>query len=140
MPHTPPCKLLLPRPPAVPLKLIATRRASAAAIFNSLCGPGGKYDTVREALKDLDSLSPDGTLSREDVKLYLKENYILKFVDFYTGMVRGAVSEEAVDTIMDLCDKNGDGAINYEEFSSVVMAGANTYYDMTVAQRGVAII
>jgi len=108
-------------------------------IFNSLCGPGGKYDTVREALKDLDATS-DGWLERDEIKLYLKENYILKFVDFYTGMTRGVIDEATVDTIMDVVDANGDGKINYNEFSSVVMAGANTYYDMEVAQRGVAII
>jgi len=108
-------------------------------IFNSLCGPGGKYDTVREALKDLDQ-QRDGWLTRDEIKLYLRENYILKYMDGYTGMVRGSIDEPTVDTIMDIVDGNGDGKINYEEFSKVVMAGANTYYDMEVAQRGVAII
>jgi hypothetical protein len=108
-------------------------------IFNSLCGPGGKYDTVREALKDLDATS-DGTLERDEIKLYLRENYILQYVDFYTGITRGVIDEATVDTLMDIVDANNDGRVNYEEFAKVVMAGANTYYDMEVAQRGVAII
>ena len=137
--------------------------------YNSLCGPGGKYDTVREALKDLDATSdgtlerdeikcsprhatrrackcsprrplPTGTLERDEIKLYLRENYILQYVDFYTGITRGVIDEATVDTLMDIVDANNDGRVNYEEFAKVVMAGANTYYDMEVAQRGVAII
>ena len=47
---------------------------------------------------------------------------------------------QVCETLLDLVDKNGDGKINYNEFASEVMAGANTYYSMEVAQHGVAII
>ena len=114
------------------------RTLPLAVIFESLCGSTGKYDTVREALKDLDA-SYDGILSREEIKQYLKDNYILKYTDFYTGQVRGKIDEATVDTIMDAVDKNNDGKIHYDEFSSEVMAGANTYFRMDLPQHGVAI-
>ena len=103
----------------VRLKWVATRRACK-------CSP-------RRPL-------PTGTLERDEIKLYLRENYILQYVDFYTGITRGVIDEATVDTLMDIVDANNDGRVNYEEFAKVVMAGANTYYDMEVAQRGVAII
>uniref|UniRef100_A0A7S2MGS8 EF-hand domain-containing protein n=1 Tax=Haptolina brevifila TaxID=156173 RepID=A0A7S2MGS8_9EUKA len=89
-----------------------------------------KHDTVREALKDLDE-SADGILSREEVLFLLNENYIMKFVDFYTGQTRGQLDEEVVHTLLDLVDKNNDGNIDYDEFSKVVMSGANTYFGGT---------
>jgi hypothetical protein len=51
-----------------------------------------KHDTVREALKDLDE-SSDGTLTRDEIMLLLKEQYIMKYTDFYTGMTRGMIDE-----------------------------------------------
>lgn len=96
-------------------------------IANKLTGAGGKYDTVREALRDIDN-SGDGILSREEVKLLLNEHYLLKYVDFYTGQTRGQIDEAVVDTILDLCDKNNDGEIKCDEFASEVLAGANTYF------------
>ena len=48
--------------------------------------------------------------------------------------------QHVLHTVLDTVDKNGDGIINYDEFASVVMAGANTYYSMEVPQHGVAII
>ena len=74
-----------------------------------------------------------GTLQREEIKLLLNEYYLLKYVDFYTGQTRGALDEVVVDTLIDMVDKNGDGIIGYDEFSSVVMSGANTYFFDNVA-------
>lgn len=108
-------------------------------IMNVLVGPGGRHDTIREALKDLDE-SADGTLQREEIVTFLRENYIYQYTDFYTGQLRGAIAPAVCETLLDLVDKNGDGKINYNEFASEVMAGANTYYSMEVAQHGVAII
>ena len=83
-----------------------------------------KHATVRDALKDVDE-SGDGLLTRDEVKLFLKEQYLLKFKDFYTNQIRGELEEVVVDTLLDMVDANGDGQINYEEFSATVMAGAN---------------
>ena len=83
-----------------------------------------KHATVRDALKDVDE-SGDGVLTRDEVSLFLKEQYLLKFRDFYTNQVRGELDEVVVDTLLDLVDLNGDGKIKYDEFSAVVMAGAN---------------
>lgn len=98
-----------------------------AVIAQKLVGAGGKHDTVREALQDLDE-SKDGTLSREEIIFLLNENYIMKYRDFYTGMERGELSEPVVQTLLDMCDRNGDGKIDYDEFSNIVLAGANTYF------------
>ena len=83
-----------------------------------------KHATVRDALKDVDE-SGDGILTRDEVKLFLKEQYLLKFKDFYTNQVRGELDEVVVETLLDLVDMNGDGKIKYDEFSVVIMAGAN---------------
>ena len=83
-----------------------------------------KHATVRDALKDVDE-SGDGLLTRDEVKLFLKEQYLLKFKDFYTNQIRGELEEVVVNTLLDMVDANGDGQINYEEFSATVMAGAN---------------
>ena len=91
-----------------------------------------KHDTVREALRDIDN-DGSGTLQREEIKLLLNEYYLLKYVDFYTGMTRGALDEVVVDTLLDMVDMNGDGIIMPDEFAKVVMAGANTYFFDNVA-------
>ena len=98
-----------------------------ALISQTLTGPGGKYDTVREALRDIDN-SGDGILSREEVKLLLNEHFLMKYVDFYTGLVRGQLDEVVVDTLLDLVDKNGDGEIKCDEFAKEVLGGSNTYF------------
>jgi hypothetical protein len=96
-------------------------------IEQTLTGAGGKYDTVREALRDIDN-SGDGVLSRDEVKLLLQEHYIMKYKDFYTGQIRGQLDEAVIDTLMDLCDKDGNGIVNADEFSAEVLAGSNTYF------------
>jgi len=102
--------------------------ASAKKVIQeTLTGAGGKYDTVREALRDIDN-GGDGILTREEVKLLLNEHYLLKYVDFYTGMMRGKLDEVVVDTLLDECDLNGDGKIECDEFAKVVLAGSNSYF------------
>lgn len=41
---------------------------------------------------------------------------------------RGQLDEVVIDTLLDLCDKNGDGEINADEFADEVLAGANSYF------------
>jgi len=101
--------------------------AAKKLIAQTLTGAGGKYDTVREALRDIDN-SGDGILQRDEVKLLLNEHYLMKYVDFYTGQTRGQLDEVVIDTLLDLCDKNGDGEINADEFADEVLAGANSYF------------
>ena len=96
-------------------------------IAQTLTGAGGKYDTVREALRDIDN-SGDGILSRDEVKLLLNEHYLMKYTDFYTNITRGQLDEVVVDTLLDLVDANGDGEIKADEFSAMCFAGANTYF------------
>ena len=102
--------------------------AAKKVIMNTLVGPGGRHDTIREALKDLDE-SADGTLQREEIVTFLRENYIYQYTDFYTGQLRGAIAPAVCETLLDLVDKNGDGVIKYDEFAGIVMAGANTYHE-----------
>ena len=103
----------------------AAARATPAKLFPGRENDAGpKHATVRDALKDVDE-SGDGTLTRDEVKLFLKEQYLLKFRDFYTNQIRGELEEVVVDTLLDFVDQNGDGSIKYDEFSAVVMAGAN---------------
>ena len=83
-----------------------------------------KNSTVRAALKDIDE-SGDGVLSREEIKKMLKDFYLLKYYDFYTGQQRGDLDVRVVETLLDEVDTNGDGVIKYDEFSSTVMADAN---------------
>ena len=42
--------------------------------------------------------------------------------------VGGQLDEVVIDTLMDLCDKNGDGKIKADEFASEVLAGSNSYF------------
>lgn len=60
-----------------------------------------------------------------EVKKFLRERNLLKYFDFHTGMTRGDLDPKVVDTLLDLVDQNGDGSINYAEFSNVVMAGVH---------------
>ena len=83
-----------------------------------------KHATVRDALKDVDE-SGDGVLTRKEVKLFLNEQYLLKFVDFYTRETRGELDENVVETLLDLVDENNDGVIKYDEFSKMIMKGVN---------------
>ena len=62
------------------------------------------------------------------MKLLLNEHFLMKYVDFYTGLVRGQLDEVVVDTLLDLVDKNGDGEIKCDEFAKEVLGGSNTYF------------
>jgi len=83
-----------------------------------------KNATVRKALKDLDE-DGSGVLARDEIKKFLKEQNLMKYFDFYTGMTRGELDPKVVDTLLDMVDADGNGEINYDEFSDVVMAGVN---------------
>jgi len=83
-----------------------------------------KHTTVRDSLRTVDE-SGDGTMSREEVKFFLRQQNLLKYRDFYTSEVRGELEEIVVDTLLDVVDANRDGMIKYAEFSNVVMAGSN---------------
>jgi len=83
-----------------------------------------KNSSVRGALKDIDE-SGDGVLSRDEIKKMLQDFYLLKYFDFYTGQTRGDLEVKVVETLLDMVDGNGDGVIRYDEFSQIVMAGAN---------------
>jgi Ca2+-binding EF-hand superfamily protein len=76
---------------------------------------------VRMALKDLDE-SGDGFLTREEIKLKLTEWYLMKYTDFYTGETRGEIEEKTVDTLLDFVDRSGDGKVDYNEFTKVLIA------------------
>ena len=60
-----------------------------------------------------------------EVKKFLREQYLLKYFDFLTGTTRGDLDPKVVETLLDMCDQNEDGVINYVEFSDVIMEGAN---------------
>ena len=83
-----------------------------------------KNATVRAALKDIDE-DGSGCLSRDEIKKMLKDFLLLKYYDFYTGQMRGDLDVKVVETLLDIVDHNEDGVIDYNEFSSVVMEGAN---------------
>ena len=70
----------------------------------------------------------------EEVKLLLNEHFLMKYVDFYTGLVRGQLDEVVVDTLLDLVDKNGDGEIKCDEFAKEVLGGSNTYFFSDMAE------
>ena len=44
---------------------------------------------------------------------------------FPRSQQRGDLDVKVVETLLDFVDENGDGQINYDEFSRVVMEGAN---------------
>lgn len=78
-----------------------------------------KNATVMKALRDVDE-SGDGVLSREEIITLLKQYYLIKYTDFYTGEVRGDLDMFVVDTLLDFVDKTGDGIIDYTEFTKVL--------------------
>ena len=47
---------------------------------------------------------------------------MIKYTDFYTGEVRGDLDEFVIDTLMDFVDKSGDGNVDYNEFTKVLVA------------------
>jgi len=83
-----------------------------------------KHSTVRAALKDIDE-SGDGVLSREEIKKMLQDFNLMKYYDFVSGQSRGDLDVKVIETLLDEVDKNGDGIIDYREFSDAVMSGAN---------------
>jgi len=79
------------------------------------------HTSIRKALQDVDE-DGSGTITREELKIKLKEYYLIKYTDFYTGEVRGDLDEFVIDTLMDFVDKSGDGNVDYNEFTKVLVA------------------
>ena len=55
----------------------------------------------------------------------LQDFNLMKYFDFYTGLQRGDLDVKVVETLLDEVDSNGDGIINYDEFSASIMKAAN---------------
>jgi hypothetical protein len=83
-----------------------------------------KFDTVREALRFIDT-DGSGTIDREEIKEMLKRFNILEYTDFYTGMKRGDISEDVLDTFVEVCQGislssgDGDTRVECDEFTKV---------------------
>jgi len=112
-----------------------------------------KFDTVREALRFIDT-DGSGTIDREEIKEMLKRFNILEYTDFYTGMKRGDISEEVLDTFVEVCQGislssgDGDTRVETDEFTKVMMEedimnldwqGAADYVEPRVGSRQVLI-
>jgi Ca2+-binding EF-hand superfamily protein len=79
-----------------------------------------KNNSVRAALKQVDE-DGSGYLSREEVLAFLNQYNLIKYTDFYTGEVRGELEEKAIHTLIDFVDKSGDGMVDYNEFTKVLI-------------------
>ena len=64
----------------------------------------------------------DGSLTRDEIKTFLEKNHLLKHIDYHTGAMHGELTQAAADTLMDFVDVNGDGKLNYQEFTRVLVA------------------
>ena len=90
-----------------------------------------KFDTVREALRFIDT-DGSGTIDREEIKEMLKRFNILEYTDFYTGMKRGDISEEVLDTFVEVCQGislssgDGDTRVETDEFTKVTSSAADS--------------
>jgi len=80
-----------------------------------------KYKNIATALRMIDTKG-DGNLSRDEIKAMLQNLDLLKHVDYHTGAIHGSITQAAADTLMDYVDKDGDGKINYNEFTRVLTA------------------
>ena len=76
---------------------------------------------MHSALRAIDTKG-DGTLSRDEIIGMLKSHNLLKHTDYYTGAVIGEVTMAVADTLVDYVDDDGDGKINYHEFTKVLTA------------------
>ena len=106
-------------------KTIGTRGATVAQVQHAATTIKDRLlmrnNTVRAALKLVDE-DGSGELSREEVKKMLHTYYLIKYTDFYTGEVRGELDEYVIDTLMDFVDKSGDGLVDYNEFTKVLIS------------------
>lgn len=106
-------------------RVIGTRGATVAQLQHAATAIKDrllmKFTTVRAALKSVDE-DGSGYLSREEVKTMLHNYYLIKYTDFYTGETRGELEEYVVDTLLDFVDKSGDGSVDYNEFTRVLIA------------------
>jgi Ca2+-binding EF-hand superfamily protein len=80
-----------------------------------------KYKNVAAALRAADTKG-DGILSRQEVLALLNTNGLLRRVDYHTGATIGELTMAVVDTLMDFVDRDGDGKVNYQEFTRVLVA------------------
>ena len=80
-----------------------------------------KYKDVATALRMIDAQG-DGSLTRDEIKTFLEKNHLLKHIDYHTGAMHGELTQAAADTLMDFVDVNGDGKLNYQEFTRVLVA------------------
>ena len=87
---------------------------------------GVQEKTTRSKSKQkFDVLEARAARGVQKVKKMLKDFNLLKYFDFYTGQQRGELDPKVVETLLDMVDANEDGVIKYDEFSDIVMAGAN---------------
>merc|ERR1719310_1138132 len=80
-----------------------------------------KHKTIAQALRAMDTKG-DGVLSRDEIVTMLQGYRLIKHIDYYTGAVHGSITMAQVDTLIDFVDDNGDGNINYKEFTKVLVA------------------
>jgi len=95
---------------------VAQLKAGAQLIGEKLMT---KHNNVFNALRDVDE-DGSGTLTRDEIKVVLNQFYLIQYVDFYTGQTRGDLTEEVVETLLDLVDSNNDGTISYQEFANII--------------------
>ena len=102
-----------------------------------------KFDTVREALRFIDT-DGSGTIDREEIKEMLKRFNILEYTDFYTGMKRGDISEEVLDTFVEVCQGlslssgDGDTRVETDEFTKVMSSPAGSLLPRSPTRFGTA--
>lgn len=80
-----------------------------------------KFKTIAQALRTIDAKG-DGTLERGEIIQMLQNYKLLKHVDYYTGAMHGDVTMAQADTLIDFVDADGNGKIDYNEFTRVIVA------------------
>ena len=80
-----------------------------------------KFKTIAQALRTIDATG-DGTLERGEIIQMLQNYKLLKHVDYYTGAMHGDVTMAQADTLIDFVDADGNGKIDYNEFTRVIVA------------------
>ena len=80
-----------------------------------------KDKTIAQALRTIDAKG-DGTLERGEIIQLLQNYKLLKHVDYYTGAMHGDVTMAQADTLIDFVDADGNGKIDYNEFTRVIVA------------------
>ena len=86
-----------------------------------------KYGSVGKALRTIDGGpqnkgTSDGMLSREEIINMMHKHQLIKHTDYHTGAIVGDITMAVADTLIDFVDDDGDGNINYQEFTKVLTA------------------